>query len=112
MKATDHGLSTAQVATIRAIMASQADRIERVALFGSRATGSARSASDVDLVVFGPVDEASIERLWTDFDESDLPFTVDVVGYRLIENPSLKAHIDAVARTLFTQDELSGPLTP
>ena len=38
----DHGLSTRHLETIRRILAPYSGRINRVALFGSRATGNFR----------------------------------------------------------------------
>ncbi len=48
-------------------------------VFGSRAKGTARALSDLDLCYKGPVDERGISRLIEAFEESDLPFTVDLV---------------------------------
>jgi hypothetical protein len=53
-----HGLTAAQLAALRSALAPHADRIERVDLFGSRATGRARPNSAVDLVIRGDIDEA------------------------------------------------------
>jgi predicted nucleotidyltransferase len=44
-------LTGAQAAALRAALAPPADRIERVDLFGSRATGRGRPSSAVDLMV-------------------------------------------------------------
>ena len=51
--------------------------------FGSRTSGAARRYSDLDLVVLGqtPLSLDQIGRLAYDFDESDLPFKVDVVDW-------------------------------
>ena len=102
----DHGLSPKQLETIRGILAPYACRITRVALFGSRAMGNYRQNSDVDLVLYGDLEEECVDRLWTLFSESSLPFSVDVKGYELIRYPPLKEHIDRVGRVLFTQGEL------
>lgn len=99
---SDHfGLSATERELLRNILSSAAQRIERVAVFGSRATGRHRLNSDLDLVLYGSADEAICDRLWTLLQESSLPFSVDLVCYAAINNPALRAHIDAVARTLF-----------
>jgi uncharacterized protein len=100
------GLSSAQRQTIRTILAQNADDIARVDVFGSRARGTQRPNSDLDLVLHGSVDEAVIDRLWTLFQESNLPFSVDVKSYEQTQYAPLKAHMDAVCKTLFTRDEL------
>lgn len=58
-----------------------------------------------DLVLYGSADQAVCDRLWTLFQESWLPFSVDVVSYAAIDSPPLRAHIDAVARPLFVRTD-------
>ena len=54
-----------------------------VRIFGSRATGTAKPYSDIDLVIMGdellPV--TSMRILRDAFDDSDLPFQVDLVEW-------------------------------
>lgn len=99
----DFGLTPTQIQQIGAVLASvAAEGIEQVAVFGSRATGRYRPNSDLDLVVYGQGADAALQdRLWTLFQDSSLPFAVDVHSYGVIAYPPLKAHIDAVARPLF-----------
>lgn len=106
MTELDHGLTPSHLESIREILAPYYNQITRVSIFGSRATGNYRANSDIDLVLYGDLEEPLVNRLWTLFDESNLPFTVDVEGYDLIENAPLKEHIDRVGRKLFTQQEL------
>ena len=48
--------------------------------FGSRVKGTARADSDLDLVVFStPEQFSSVQELREAFDESSLPFSVDVL---------------------------------
>jgi len=99
---SDHfGLSATERELLRKILNTAADRIERVAVFGSRATGRHRPNSDLDLVLYGSADEAVCARLWTLLQESNLPFSVDLVYSATINNPALRAHINAVERPLF-----------
>jgi uncharacterized protein len=101
-----HGLSDRHVDIIRGILAPYADRVTRVDLFGSRATGAYRPESDIDMVVHGTLDEAAIGHVRTLLDESLLPYKIDLCAYDLIAYPPLRAHIDAVAKTLLTQADL------
>lgn len=103
---TDHGLSARQVQELARVLAPFAGQMDRVALFGSRATGAFRANSDIDLVIYGPVAEATVDRLWTLLDASALPLKVDVLAYDQISTPALKAHVDAVNQTLFTRDDI------
>ncbi len=102
----NHGLSPQQLGTIKTVLAPYRQHIEKVALFGSRATGKYRENSDIDLVLYGDLDQATTDRIWTAFDDSSLPIRVDVNTYKLIQYPPLKRHIDDMAVELFSRDEL------
>ena len=101
----DFGLNDEQRALILEILSTAQDSIEQVAVFGSRTQGRHRQNSDLDLVLYGSVDEAVCDRLWTLFHESRLPFAVDVISYDVTTYVPLRAHIDAVARPLFVHTE-------
>jgi predicted nucleotidyltransferase len=55
-----------------------------VRAFGSRASGTAKPHSDLDLVIMGddPVPALVLAELRDDLDDSDLPFRVDVLEWR------------------------------
>ncbi len=72
-------LTPTQRALVRKIVDAHLER-RRVRVFGSRAHGTTRPFSDLDLLVLGPALEASLRgSLEEAFDESDLPFRVDIV---------------------------------
>lgn len=52
--------------------------------FGSRANGRAKPWSDLDLVILGeqPVNDLDLAEARADFEESDLPFRVDLSVWR------------------------------
>ncbi|RLE19569.1 MAG: nucleotidyltransferase domain-containing protein [Acidobacteria bacterium] len=105
-KKMDNGLSKQQLEIIREILAPFADRIDRVDLFGSRAQGTHRPNSDIDLVLRGDIDKKATDRLWTLFAESSLALKVDVLAYAQITKAALKKHIDLVSVPLFTKADL------
>jgi uncharacterized protein len=76
-------LTPEQLATVRGVLARRIPERE-VRAFGSRVTGRAWRYSDLDLVVMGdaPLPELTLAHLRADFEESDLPFRVDVVEQR------------------------------
>lgn len=88
--------STADCDIIADVLSPWAGRVERVALFGSRATGKARPNSDYDIVLYGALTQADVDRIWTRFTESALAVPVDVIAYDLLRHAPLKAHIDLV----------------
>lgn len=100
------GLTPFQRQQVALILETLADRIERVAVFGSRAEDRYRTNSDLDLVLYGSVSEADCDRLWTLFQDSALPFSVDVKSYERIDYAPLRAHIDAAARVWLVRSGL------
>ena len=103
----EHGLSISQLQTLKTILNQCPFVIEKVSIFGSRATATYKSYSDIDLVLYGSISESGIDRLWTLFNESNLPYKVDINAYHLTHYPPLKRHIDQFGKVLFTQDELN-----
>lgn len=54
-----------------------------IRVLGSRVSGPAKAFSDLDLVIMGrePLDLCTLGQLRDAFDESNLPFTVDIVEW-------------------------------
>jgi uncharacterized protein len=102
----DTGLTAAQLDFFCTKLAPYADAIDYVRVFGSRATGLYKLTSDIDLVVYGPISQTAIDRLWTLFEESPLPFRVDIVAYALITHSGLRGHIDQAAKPFLTKEDL------
>ena len=77
--------------------------IKQAVLYGSRAKGKYHNGSDIDLSLktgesFTFTDLLHISG---DFDDSDLPYFVDVSIYDKLSNPELKAHINRVGKVLY-----------
>lgn len=72
-------------------------------LFGSRARGDHRAASDIDLAVAG---KGGIrERLAHAFDESALPYTFDIVDYENLSNAHLRHAVDTDGVLLWKKED-------
>jgi uncharacterized protein len=86
--------------TIKNILAEYVGDCE-VRAFGSRVTGTARNHSDLDLAVVGKgrLTRRTKTLLREAFEESDLPFRVDIVDYNAISE-SFRAVIDAAHEVL------------
>lgn len=72
-------------------------QVERVTLYGSRAKGSYRPESDIDLTIDG--EGLALEQLLameSQIDELLLPWMVDLSLRARIENPALLEHIARV----------------
>lgn len=80
----------------------QFPEIERVEVFGSRAIGSYRPGSDVDVVLYGvDVDRALAEKLSVLLNERlPIPYHFDVLSFQDIESPELIEHIKQFGRVV------------
>ena len=71
--------------------------IERVVIYGSRAKGTQRHASDIDLCIEGDsLAVTDLLRLENAIDDLLLPWRVDLALRHTIDDPDLLAHIDRV----------------
>jgi predicted nucleotidyltransferase len=61
----------------------------RVFLFGSRALGTGRPTSDIDLALLSddPLPADLVARLKGEFEESTIPYTVDVIDLSQVDEP-------------------------
>ena len=72
-------------------------QIEKVLLYGSRAMGTARKGSDIDLSICGDdVDFSLLCRLLYELDELLLPYRIDLSIIRDMEDPEVLEHIRRV----------------
>lgn len=78
--------------------------VDEVIIFGSRATGSCRQGSDIDLAIKG---ENCNRHIAIDLkshlnEELPIPYKVDVVSYNDIRNLALKDQIDKNGQLFFS----------
>ena len=87
------GLKDAHREAIIAVIAAN-DRVERALLFGSRATGTYTTTSDVDIALFGDrltlTDQA---RLAAVIEEIPMAQSVDLLLYNSLRDRTLREHI-------------------
>ena len=100
------GLTASELELLRQALAATPG-LSRARLFGSRAKGTSRPSSDIDLAVEGLTDELAVEALRDLLNELPLPYTVDVQALENIKNADLRAHIARVGATVF--DRASEP---
>ncbi len=78
------------------------DNINEVILFGSRALGTHKTASDIDLAIKGKVDINTLSKLkYTLEEDTNLPYFFDVVIYDNLDNLELKKHIDEFGKIIY-----------
>lgn len=89
-------LTPPQKALVCAIVDAHLER-QRVRVFGSRAQHAVKPFSDLDLLVLGaPLDAKLRGALEEAFDESDLPFRVDIAEAATL-SPEFRALIEPQA---------------
>ena len=77
--------------------------IEKVVIFGSRARGTCRNGSDIDLALFGTdLDEI---RIKTELEDLPTPYMYDVLDYQKLEKAELKKHIDTIGKIFYQKTE-------
>ncbi len=90
----DHGLPNSAAEKIRTVLASYPE-VEKAILYGSRAKGTFRNGSDIDLTLVGhALDPTLLLRIDNDLDDLLLPWMIDLSILSQINNPDLIAHID------------------
>jgi AhpD family alkylhydroperoxidase len=73
-------------------------------LYGSRAKGTFKPASDIDLTLTGPdLDLTILQILETELDDLLLPYKIDLSIFHKITNPDLVEHITRVGKTVYSK---------
>lgn len=79
-----------------------APQIERVVIYGSRAMGTYKNGSDIDLTIFGEgLDFSFLTEMMGKVENLDLPYTVDLSIFNLIDNQELTDHILRVGKDFY-----------
>ena len=98
-----HGLTVGQWRILYQIFKQFQDTLLWVKLFGSRARGDYKATSDVDLAIASNKDILS--PLQTALEDSQLPYTFDVIDYCRQSNSKLKTFIDQEGIILWDTDQ-------
>lgn len=95
--ADQFGLPTDVIERIRAALAGF-DQIEVATLYGSRAKGTYKPGSDIDLtlITVGELQNSFLNRVAIALEDLDLPYSFDISLLKHIDNPNLIDHINRV----------------
>jgi len=92
------GLSTEIHRKICAVFAGH-EAIEKLIIYGSRAMGTFREGSDIDLTVYGEnLDYELLSIIIREIEDLNLPYLFDISIYDHIEDPDLRSHIDRIGK--------------
>lgn len=83
---------------------SENPKVDKVILYGSRAKGTFRDGSDIDLTLYGKnLTLHDLNQLEQKIDDLLLPYQLDLSIFSHIDNPALVEHIQRVGKTFFPQ---------
>jgi len=99
------GLTDRDMDSIKKIF-SQYPEVKLVHIFGSRAKGNFNSGSDIDLALMNSgISEQTIAQLKNDFEESSLPYFVDLIYFTPLTHQELIDHINRVGVLFYKAEE-------
>ncbi|WP_158799736.1 nucleotidyltransferase domain-containing protein [Pedobacter sp. L105] len=89
-----YGLKQSTIDLINGVLVNY-PAVEKVILYGSRAKGTYRNGSDIDLTIKGGrVKIEDLFRIKSEFDDFLLPYDIDLSVYDKINHAGLIDHID------------------
>ncbi|MBN3582851.1 nucleotidyltransferase domain-containing protein [Algoriphagus aestuarii] len=95
------GLTKEEITSIRAVF-SKYQQVEEVLIYGSRAMGTFKPASDIDLTLIGKDIDLSLQTtIEFDLDDLMLPYKFDISIYDKITNPEFLDHINKVGKEIY-----------
>ncbi len=98
------GLPTGVLETLQAELRRYPE-VQGAILFGSRAMGTHRHNSDIDLCLDAPaLPFQSFLQLAATLDERLLPYSLDLILKHHIDNPELIAHIQRVGQLVYDRE--------
>ena len=100
-----YGMTDDELDLLCSLFARQRE-IERVILYGSRARGTHKPFSDVDITLLGVgLTRSHLSRLMADIDESSLPYFFDISLFSKLTNPDLIEQIEQTGVVLYQRGE-------
>ncbi|WP_305906757.1 nucleotidyltransferase domain-containing protein [Methylomarinum sp. Ch1-1] len=95
------GLDQATFKRILAVFESY-PKVDRVIIYGSRAKGSFRKGSDIDLTLIGEnLTEATLSSIKLALDDLNTPYLFDVSIFDHLQSPDLEEHIARAGRVFY-----------
>jgi len=104
MNDRDWGLRPDEIDRIRAVLAAHPN-VAKAEIYGSRALGTHRKGSDIDLTLDGKLEWQDLQQIEAELDSLDLPYTIDLSIKAQIENPALRQHIERHGQTIYNNEQ-------
>lgn len=101
-----YGLKPEVVERIKRVFAAYPE-VEQAVIYGSRAKGTHRPASDIDLSLKGErLTLPLLLKIGNTLDDLLLPYKIDLSIFHTLDNPELIEHIRRVGLMFYLKDEL------
>lgn len=95
------GLTKDDIYNIQSVF-SNYPQIEEALIYGSRAMGNFKPASDIDISLIGDIIDLSLlNQIEFDLDDLMLPYKFDISIYHKIKNPEFLDHINRVDKNIY-----------
>lgn len=102
----NHGLSENTVDRIRDVLADFPE-VEKAVLYGSRAKGTHRPASDIDLTLYGcALGQSQLAQIDEALDDLLLPYKIDLSEMSSLTHPALLDHIRRVGMLFYEKGSM------
>ena len=97
------GLSERDIKTCTSIF-EKYPAVEKVCIFGSRAQNRHKQGSDIDLAIMNDgISAKTVREIQSEFEESSLPYRIDLINYPELEHDQLIDHIDRLGIPFYTK---------
>lgn len=83
------------------LILSRYPEIEKALIFGSRALGTQKTGSDVDVVLFGDISDLTLGKIRNQAEDTTMPYFFDIITYSSIANEDLREHIDKYGQQVY-----------
>ncbi|UZQ49471.1 nucleotidyltransferase domain-containing protein [Clostridium kluyveri] len=79
------------------------DEVDKAVIFGSRAKGTYKNGSDIDIAIYGEkITLDVLSALHTTLEEeSPMPYLFDIVDFTHLNHEELKKHIERVGKVIY-----------
>ncbi len=104
-KMTDIGITDIEQEQLTSLLAKH-PKVKRAIVYGSRAKGSNRRFSDIDMTLFGDeLTQQDLCHIALQIDDLLLPYEFDLSLYCKLTNQALIDHINRIGKTIYTRKE-------
>lgn len=99
----DYGLSPVAVQRIQEVLA-RFPNIDKAVIYGSRAMGTYKTGSDIDLTLYGDtLTMQNLAAISSELDDLLLPYTIDLSLFSMLNNTDLREHVGRVGKVFYAR---------